>query len=236
MGDDVAEELGKVKPGSGGKQEHSWERIHASLHRIMTPLMNEGFFAEVVVLVEGEEDRAAILGVAYAFGIDLEGNGVSVISCGGKATIFAPLVIFRQFGIRTYVVWDGDHGNASEKSKNRQLLQLLGATPEDFPDTNIGPEYACFKGKIADILREDLGGTFFDDTMSDCIDDLGIRGKANPDKNPIALTQCIKEAYRQGRRCKTLEQVVQQIMVKKLFTLNPHPTRIRAAHAGTSGS
>ena len=30
----------------------------------MTPWMGEGFFADVVVLVEGEDDRAAILGYA----------------------------------------------------------------------------------------------------------------------------------------------------------------------------
>jgi len=34
--------------------------------------MNEGFFAEVVVLVEGEDDRAAIHAVATLLDYDLE--------------------------------------------------------------------------------------------------------------------------------------------------------------------
>lgn len=81
--------------------------LSARLQAVMTPWMNEGFFADVVVLVEGEDDRAAVLGVAKAMGHDLEGNGFSIIPCGGKSNIDRPYTIFRQLNIPVYAVWDG---------------------------------------------------------------------------------------------------------------------------------
>ena len=53
----------------------------------MTPWMSEGFFADVAVLVEGEDDRAAILGVAKSKGIDLESSGIAVIPAAEKPAL-----------------------------------------------------------------------------------------------------------------------------------------------------
>jgi hypothetical protein len=75
------------------------------LQTTMTPWMSEGFFADVVVLVEGEDDRAAILGVAKAMGHELESSGLSVIPCGGKTNLDRPSVTFQQWGIP--VSWCG---------------------------------------------------------------------------------------------------------------------------------
>ena len=61
---------------------------------IMTPWVNEGFFAEVVVLVEGEDDRAALLGTAQLLGIDIDGNGIAILPCGGKRALIGPFAIF----------------------------------------------------------------------------------------------------------------------------------------------
>jgi putative ATP-dependent endonuclease of OLD family len=78
------------------------------LKALMTPWMSEGFFADVAVLVEGEDDRAAILGVAAALGHNLESDGCSVIPCGGKKSLDRPALIFREVGIPVFIVWDGD--------------------------------------------------------------------------------------------------------------------------------
>ena len=48
--------------------------------------MNEGFFADVVVLVEGESDRAWILVAALAKGRDLETEGYAVIESAIRFT------------------------------------------------------------------------------------------------------------------------------------------------------
>ena len=61
----------------------------------MTPWMNEGFFADVAVLVEGEDDRAAILGTAMSLDFDLDRNGIAVIPCMGKNNLDRPMLIFK---------------------------------------------------------------------------------------------------------------------------------------------
>ena len=90
---------------------------------MMTPWMGEGFFADVVVLVEGEDDRAAILGFAKSKKCDFDGMGITVIPGSGKSSIDRPLVIFGQLGISVYVVWDGDcGGNGAEPEKNKRIF------------------------------------------------------------------------------------------------------------------
>ena len=114
------------------------------LQSIMTPWMGEGFFADVVVLVEGEDDRAAILGFARSKECDFDGLGITVIPCSGKSSIDRPLIIFRQLGISVYVVWDGDHGgNDAKPEDNRYLLRLLGKPEQDWPEF-VGDSSACF--------------------------------------------------------------------------------------------
>ena len=90
----------------------------------MTPWMSEGFFADVAVLVEGEDDRAAILGAAKAKGTELESNGFSIIPCGGKTSIDRPATIFRQLGIPVYLIWDADkEANDAKPEDNHRLLR-----------------------------------------------------------------------------------------------------------------
>ena len=45
-----------------GRDDFTVTSLRARLEAIMTPMVNEGFFADVTVLVEGESDRAAIFG------------------------------------------------------------------------------------------------------------------------------------------------------------------------------
>jgi putative ATP-dependent endonuclease of the OLD family len=79
--DNVAEAVWKAD----GKQKEKFTAttMLPRLQTIMTPWMSEGFFADVAVLVEGEDDRAAILGAAKATkGLEMESEGFSVIPCG----------------------------------------------------------------------------------------------------------------------------------------------------------
>jgi hypothetical protein len=56
----VAEEIWKACGQQGEK--HTADTLRPRLQAVMTPWINVGFFADVAVLVEGEDDRAAILG------------------------------------------------------------------------------------------------------------------------------------------------------------------------------
>ena len=67
----VANELWDASDRQG--EMFTADTLKPRLQSIMTPWMGEGFFADVVVLVEGEDDRAAILGFARSKECDFDG-------------------------------------------------------------------------------------------------------------------------------------------------------------------
>jgi predicted ATP-dependent endonuclease of OLD family len=167
------------------------------------------------VLVEGEDDRAAILGVAASMGHDLDSDGISVIPCSGKNNLDRPLVIFRCLGIPVYAIWDGDQGEADAKpEENRKLLRLLGQLEEDWP-CGVKDQYACFKVTLETTLGEEIGKDLFDRLLSDAQGQLGISKKEDALKNPVVLHRIIEKASADGKSSATLEGIVEKIIALK---------------------
>ena len=159
------------------------DTLEPRLRSMMTPWMGEGFFADVVVLVEGEDDRAAILSFAKSKKRDFDGMGIAVIPCFGKSSIDRPLVIFRQLGISVYVVWDGDRdGNNAELKVNKRLLRLLGKPEQDWPHF-VADSSACFKVNLEETFE--IGRESFNQWLSEAQQEFGIDKKK--DKNPAVL-------------------------------------------------
>lgn len=211
--DAVGEELW-VASGSQGPK-YTAETLRPRLHAVMTPWVNEGFFADVAVLVEGEDDRAAILGVAASMGHNFDSDGISVIPCLGKSNLDRPLVIFRHLGIPVYVVWDSDHGDADARpADNRRLLRLLGQPEEDWP-CGVNDRHACFKDKLETTLQEEIGKDLFDQLLSEAQTQLGIPRKKDALKNPVVLQRIVKNASDKGKTSATLRVIVEKIIALK---------------------
>lgn len=70
--------------------------------------MNEIFFADHVVLVEGPTDQVACTCALRQQGCNLEERNVSIIECGGKNDINYLADLLSQFEVNCYVVFDGD--------------------------------------------------------------------------------------------------------------------------------
>ena len=192
------------------EKEYSGDTLRPRLTTLMTPWMNEGFFADVVVLVEGEDDRAAILGVAHAMGLDFESVGISVIPCMGKTKIDRPYVIFRSLGIPAYVLWDADYGGKNPKPHtNRQLLRLLGEEEEDWPE-RVETCYACFKTNLEEQLAEDIGHELYETLLNGCMSEFDLQ-RDQAVKYPQVISTIISKAEEQGKSCQKLKQIVQNI-------------------------
>ena len=212
--DAVAAELASAT-GSSSAADYDAESLAPRLHAIMTPWMGEGFFADVVVLVEGEDDRAAILGVAASKGYDFDSMGITVIPCFGKLNLDRPLVIFRQLGIPAYVVWDGDSDARQPKPEsNRKLLRLLGQQEEDWPNF-VGASSACFKESLEKTLEDEIGQETFNQLLVDEQQRLSIAKKAHALKNPVVIQRIIEAASSRGKPCPTLEGIVDNIIALK---------------------
>lgn len=211
--DAVAEEIWVAGCSQGSK--YTADTLRPRLQAVMTPWVNEGFFADVAVLVEGEDDRAAILGVAVSMGHNFDSDGISVIPCIGKNNLDRPLVIFRRLGIPVYVIWDSDNGEDGAKPEdNHKLLRLLGQTEEDWP-CGVKDHHACFKVKLETTLEEEIGKDLFDRQLSETQSELGIPRKKDALKNPVVLQRIVEKASADGRTSATLKSIVEMIVALK---------------------
>jgi hypothetical protein len=196
-------------------QKFTGETLRPRLQAIMTPWMSEGFFADVAVLVEGEGDRAAIVGIATAMGHDLESVGISVIPCMGKTNLDRPAVIFQRLGISVYLIWDSDEGGKEAKPADNQiLLRLLGEPEEDWP-ARVTRHFACFRNNLETTLREELGAHTFDTILQRVQGELGIPKRDQALKNPQVIQAVIKGVRAEGKSSPTMEAIVTNILALK---------------------
>lgn len=210
---DVAEEIRAA--GENQSSKYTADTLRPRLQAVMTPWVNEGFFADVAVLVEGEDDRAAILGVAKSMKHDFDSEGISVIPCIGKNNLDRPLVIFRRLGIPVYVIWDGDHGKTDAREEdNRRLLRLLGESEEDWPCC-VRDRHACFKTEIETTLEEEIGKDLFDTLLSEVQFQLNIPKRKDALKNPFVLYYIVEKAATDGKTSATLKGIVEKIVILK---------------------
>ncbi len=223
----VAEELWRADGATG--DIYTARTLRARLQTIMTPWMNEGFFADTVVLVEGEDDRTALLGVASSMGVDFDGTGVCIIPCSGKDNIARPYAIFSQLDIPSYVVWDGDYGEGNGSPEgNISILRLLHQPEEDWPEF-LRDECACFKKDLETTLEEEIGHDLFEELLADAQQTLGIRKRKQAIKNVSVIRYIIEKAADQGKSSKTVEGIVSKIgaLNMRQDLLSPSDSRVR---------
>lgn len=207
--DEVARELERIAGVDSGS--FSPESTRARLEPVMTPWINEGFFSDVVVLVEGLEDRSALLGRARTRDIDLNSDGVAVLPCNGKTKLDRPAIIFSNLGKDVYLIFDSDYDKEHHIDTNHLLLRLVDADVEDWPD-GVYPTHACFESTLADTLRTELGEDFFDEAVREACDTFGYRSTDRGMKNPAVMSQVFDKADEDGRECNRLDEIIDQVV------------------------
>ena len=79
---------------------------------------SEGFFADAVVLVEGDTDRVVIESLAEKMESPLDAAGISVLDIGGKEGLRVAQAVLKGFDIGSYLVVDADALGANRKYAN----------------------------------------------------------------------------------------------------------------------
>jgi len=89
---------------------------------------SEMFFAQKVVLVEGQTERLSLPFIFRAMGHDPDAEGIAIVEVGGKGNF--PLVarLLRQLVIPFLVVFDADHG-ASSAELDAAIRRATGGAP-----------------------------------------------------------------------------------------------------------
>lgn len=220
----------KIKAAVADGKEFTGETLKARLVSVMSPSMNEGFFADVVVLVEGDNDRAVLEAAAISMGLDLNALGIALIPCGGKSGVLTVGAIFMSFDIPTYLVWDGDShlgqtegicekcghdlDSKAEPNENQRLLRLLGLEIADWPD-HIQEHSACFKTKLEKVMKEEVGADLFNQLLNESKTKYAISKTKDAIKRSSVLAEVLTKAREQGHKCKSLEAIIAAIVELK---------------------
>lgn len=199
------------------QEEFSEATFTAHAAPVMTSIVNEGFFADVAVVVEGLSDAAALWTVQNILSRDWDALGITIVPVVGKNNIDRPVVVFRGLGIPTYFIFDADsrHGGTDKEAKtimsNHIFLRLAGAAIEDFPTTGAFDTWAVFNDELEKELELALGKTEFDRLREAVADQLGYSQPSRILKNPECVLQFIRAAYSNGNRIPILEDIVTRI-------------------------
>jgi predicted ATP-dependent endonuclease of OLD family len=89
--------------------------------------VNEVYFANKVVLVEGPADRISCELALEKLGMEIDRESVSITECGGSGDMKAIAEVLKVFGISTHVLIDEDPGNVGTAAIITELKKLLGA-------------------------------------------------------------------------------------------------------------
>ena len=204
------EACGRKHKNGNDAPKFTGDSLKPRLQCLMTPWMSESFFADVVVLVEGPGDRAAVLGAALAQGHDFESMGIAVMPCGGKPSMDRPALIFRGLGIPTYIVWDGDEHDQDGIWPNHILQRIVGVEPVDYPN-RLEATFACFQAKLEKKLREEMTPEY-DTELENSKQEFGYTDRKQAEKNPHVLAEVIRRAAAKGKSSASLAAIVGHIL------------------------
>jgi len=212
----AAEEIAKVC--NANPNDFTRDSFRARAMSVMNTIVNEGFFADTVVVVEGASEVGMLWKLQEIMKKDWSQLGIVVIPAGGKNNIDRPTVIFRGLSIPTYFIFDADShligkGRKEEGAKNRnhRYLRLAGAPIEDFPNTQIHETWAVFKENLEGLLKETLGNEIFHSIQEEVASELGYDDLKRVNKNIEGAARFIELVYEKGHNIPILEEVIDKV-------------------------
>lgn len=155
------------------------EGIREQYSHAFNPMINEGFFADKVVIVEGPSEQYALPIYADVFGYNLDRNNISVVHSNGKGQMDRLLRVFNGFKIPAYLWFDGDKNSDEKdvKDKTLELLELLGDSVEKIEDvkTKVSDKYAMLEYNLEETLKDELED--YEKLVQDAEKTIGPTGK-----------------------------------------------------------
>lgn len=188
--------------------EATEESIRELYSHVFNPVINEGFFADKVVIVEGPSEQYSLPIYAECLGYDLNRNNVSVVHSDGKGQMDRLLRLFNGFKIPTYVWFDGD--KKSKKKENRdktlELLKLFGESVESIEaiQTKVTDKYAILEFTYEELLRKEIAD--YEEIVQHARKTLGPVGK--PLKHRF-VANALKRKVVEGKK---VEEVIPKVI------------------------
>jgi predicted ATP-dependent endonuclease of OLD family len=211
--DEAIKELARINNDDISK--YTKESFKSRTIPVMKIIVNEGFFANLVVVVEGYSDLGIFWKLQEILKQDWIKDGITVVPADGKNNIDRPVITFRGLSIPTYFIFDGDIKYSGDKKgtilKNHRLLRLAGVEPIDFPETQVLESWAVFKDNIEIEIKEAIGEENFIKIRNDVSKELGYNKPSNLLKNIEGAGQFVQRLYDEGYKVKILEDIIKNI-------------------------
>jgi predicted ATP-dependent endonuclease of OLD family len=212
----AAQELAKVC--NAEPVNFTRDSFRARAMPVMNTIVNEGFFADVVVVVEGLSEVGTLWKLQEIMKRNWSELGIVVVPAGGANNIDRPTVIFRGLCSPTYFIFDADShligkGRKEEDAKNRnhRYLRLAGASIEYFPDTQVHETWAVFKENLEGLLKETLGNETFQVIQKEVASELGYDESERVSKNIEGAARLVELVYEKKHRIPILEEIIEKV-------------------------
>jgi hypothetical protein len=204
------------------------------VQQALQPALNEIFFTNVLLLVEGVEDVAYI--TTYLTLTDrwdeFRKFGCHLVPAGGKSSIAQPLAIAQHLKIPTLVIFDSDghsckaaEGDTEQQTKKKNdirpkhekdnvaILKLCGAPHGDaFPATALWHEHVVmWHSEIGLVVADDFGSDEWAKIANQVRAKHGI-DVSDINKNSLYIGYRLTEAWEQNKKSPTLEKLCKTII------------------------
>jgi predicted ATP-dependent endonuclease of OLD family len=213
---DAAQEAARVteQPGCG---DFTAESFLSRARPVMNTIVNEGFFADVVLVVEGNTEYSLFWGLQAILGKEWHRKGIAVVPAFGKNNVDRPVIIFRGLRIPTYFVFDADSGLQGKKaeneakSRNKRYMQLSRVPPEDFPTTRVEDTWAVFEDKIETTIKGYLGADLYAEAQEKAAEKACLDSGSDILKNFDGASSFLEYLYAKDVRIPILESIVEKV-------------------------
>ena len=202
--------------------------ILSKVHQALQPALNEMFFTQRLILVEGIEDRAYIHSwlVLTDRWESYRRSGCHIVPTNGKSEMIRPAIIAKGLGIPVFAVADAD-GDKIEKSENRTrhhrdniaLLRLFKGDEGDvFPVATIWLDNLAFwPSNLADTIEREFiaalgvqGADRFEDMRNRASAMCGNAGDLG--KNEVYIGNLLALLKEAGATSNSLERLCERII------------------------
>ncbi|MDI9546212.1 MAG: AAA family ATPase [Chloroflexota bacterium] len=117
-----------TRPSLGGLRADDLAKVQRYLQEDRSDML----FARAALLVEGQAELFALPNFARTLGLDLDGNGVSVVFVNGLGNFYTYHHILRAFNIPHVILVDGDGKPRERLQEYREAADAVYVLPQDF--------------------------------------------------------------------------------------------------------
>jgi len=203
-----------------GKAPMKPEGALAKVNQVLQPALNEIFFAQRLVLVEGWEDVAYIhawLSLSDQWTRFRE-RGLHIVPAQSKSSLLQPLLIAQGLGIPTFVIYDSDSnavGTPHEdvhRIDNIALLKALNRDPAvPFPEATVWDGHCIsWSTNLGDTIQAEIDAMAWQQAGNYASSECGLAKDLQ--KNSLHIGYRLGWLWEQGHRSPSLQRVIDSIL------------------------